>query len=413
MTVRVVITGMGTINPLGSSVAESWENALAGTPRVGSITAFDASDYLSQIACEIKNFDPTDYMSPRDSRRRDRFEQFAVVASNEAMTQAGLSDFRSTPRRAAVTVSTAAGGLISLSEGIKTLLADGPRRVSPFIIPMFMPNGLAGMLAIEFGVKGPCFSVASACATGADSLGQALILLRSGAVDIALAGGSDAPITEIGVSCFDRVRALSRRNEPGAPTPSPFDKNRDGFVIAEGAAVLVLETLEHAQARDADPLAEFVGYASTCDAHHITAPDPQGAGGAEAIRLALQDAKLDPSCVDYISAHGTGTELNDVAETAAIKSALGEEAKRVVISSTKSMTGHMMGATGALEAIFCIQAIRSNSVPPTINLHEPDPLCDLDYIPHQKRDHGVQVALSNAFGFGGHNAVLVFQQFSG
>jgi beta-ketoacyl-acyl-carrier-protein synthase II len=413
MSVRVVVTGMGTINPLGASVDESWENALAGKPTVGPITAFDASGYLSQIACEVRGFDPTKYVHPKESRRMDRFQHFAAGAAQEAMAQAGLDDFSSEENPVAVVVSSAVGGLISLSDGMKVLLEQGPRRVSPFTIPMFMPNGLAGMLAIKYGAKGPCFSVASACATGTDSLGQAWVLLRSGAVDVALAGGAEATVTEIGISTFDRVGALSRRNEPGAPTPSPFDKNRDGFVMGEGAAIFVLETLEHALARGAEPLAEFVGYGSTCDAHHMTAPHPEGAGGVEAIKTALVTGELQPEQVDYINAHGTGTELNDVAETLAIKSAFGEAATQVAISSSKSMTGHMMGATGALEAIFSVMAIRSNQIPPTINLHDPDPQCDLDYVPNQSREKPVQVALSNSFGFGGHNAVVAFQEHSG
>ncbi len=412
MNRRVVVTGMGTVNPLGLTVAETWENAIRGISGVGRITLFDASDLQVQIACEVKDFDPTRSMEAREARRRDRFEQFATAAVQEATAQAKLEMSSEEPQRVAVIISSAIGGIATVQEAVVTMITEGPRRISPFAIPMLMANGAAGMVAIDLGARGPCFSVASACAAAADAIGQAAVLIRAGIVDVAIAGGSEASITRIGVSAFDRLGALSRRSEDYSCTPSPFDRDRDGLVMAEGAALLVLESLEHARGRSAPILAELAGYAATADAYHITAPAEDGAVGAAAMEAALRDAGLAPADVDYLNAHGTGTLLNDIAETRAIKRAFGEHAYHVPVSSTKSMTGHMMGATGALEAIFCIQAIREGILPPTIHYHTPDPECDLDYVPNEPRRARVRVAMSNAFGFGGHNAVLVFRQFS-
>jgi beta-ketoacyl-acyl-carrier-protein synthase II len=351
-------------------------------------------------------------MEAREARRRDRFEQFASAAAKEAVAQAGLEVREGERGRVAVIVSSAVGGLGSLQEAITTMLNEGPRRVSPFAIPMLMSNGAAGLLAIDYDLRGPTFSVASACAAGADAIGQAWHLIRAGVVDAALAGASEATITRVGVSAFDRMGALSRRNDAPDRTPSPFDRGRDGLVMGEGAGILVLERLERARARGATILAELAGYGATADAYHITAPAEDGVGGAAAIAAALQSAGLRADDVDYINAHGTGTPLNDASETRAIKAALGEKAYRVPVSSTKSMTGHMMGATGALEAILCVQAIRKGVVPPTIHYTEPDPECDLDYVPNEARETRVRVALSNAFGFGGHNAVLALREFT-
>jgi 3-oxoacyl-[acyl-carrier-protein] synthase II len=413
MQTRVVITGMGTINPLGHTVASTWQALLDGISGVGPITQCDTSDLLVQIACEVKEFDPAAHMEVREARRRDRFEQLAAVVARQALLQAGLEIEPDRAGRIGVIISSAVGGLASMEEGIIAVETVNPRRVSPFVIPMFMSNGAAGLVAIDIGAKGPSFSVASACASGADAIGQGAMLVQTGAVDAALVGASEAPITRIGIASFDRLGALSRRNDQPDLTPAPFDKDRDGLVMGEGAAILVIESLEHARARGAEILAELVGYGSTADAYHVTAPAEDGAGGSAAIRAAMADAGVQAEQVSYINAHGTGTVLNDISETRALKAALGEHAYRIPVSSTKSMTGHMMGATGALEAIICVQAIRTGWIPPTIHLNTPDPECDLDYVPNQARQHEVEVALSNAFGFGGHNAVLAFRRFEG
>lgn len=409
---RVVITGLGTINPLGLNVSQTWQNALEGKAGVGPLTLFDASDFYVKVACEVKDFDPSAFIDPREARRQDRFEQFAIIAAQEAITQANLKIDAKNAQRVGVIVSAAVGGLGTMQDGVQTMIEAGPRRVSPFLIPMFMSNGASGLIGIETGAKGPSFSVASACASASDALGQAALMIRSGIVDVCIAGGSEAPITGIGVSAFDRVGAMSRLDEPPFNIPRPFDKDRDGLVMGEGAAVLILEGLDHARDRQAAILGELVGYGSTADAFHITAPSEDGAGGSAAILAALADGGIVPEQVGYINAHGTATTLNDISETRAIKAALGGHAAEVPVSSTKSMTGHMMGATGALESIFCVLAIRDQILPPTVHLTTPDPECDLDYIPNQARQADVSVALNSAFGFGGHNAVLAFSAFS-
>lgn len=411
MEERIVITGMGTVSPLGHSVRETWENSLRGLSGVAPITLFDAKDYLVRIACEVKDFNPEEYMPVKEARRRDRFEQFASAAAAEAIHQAGLDVAEIESERVGVIISSAIGGVESFSEAVETVNRIGPRRISPFVIPMLMANGASGLVAIDHGFKGPCLSVASACASGADGLGLAWLMLRHGMVDIAVAGASEATITPVGVAAFDRLGAMSRRNDNYSHTPQPFDRNRDGLVMGEGAAILVLERESRARSRGAHILAELAGYAATADAYHITAPAEDGAGGAQAMRLAMEAARVNPDQIEYINAHGTATPLNDLAETRAIKSAFGEHAYRVLISSTKSMTGHMMGATGALEAIFCVQAVREKIVPPTINYEMPDPECDLDFVPNEARQCQVRVAMSNAFGFGGHNAVLVIREY--
>ncbi len=414
MQERIVITGMGTVNPLGLNVKESWTNAVAGKSGVAPITLFDSHEAKLQvhIAAEAKGFKPEDFMDAREARRRDRFEQFAIAASKEALADSGLEVTDKNTGRIGVILSSAIGGLHSLREATLINYKEGPRKVSPFLIPMLMPNGGAGMAAIEFGIKGPCFSVASACASGADGIGTALMMLRTGMIDAALAGASEATITSTGVAAFDRVGAMSRRNGDYSMTPQPFDKNRDGLVMGEGAAVLVLEREADAKARGAEIFAELAGYGATADAFHVTAPHEHGTGGAAAIRMALDSAGANPDEVGYINAHGTGTPLNDQAETRAVKTAFGDLAYKIPISSTKSMTGHMMGATGALEAIFCVRAIREGVLPPTIHYETPDPECDLDYIPNKAREAKISLAISNAFGFGGHNAVLAIRKYS-
>jgi 3-oxoacyl-[acyl-carrier-protein] synthase II len=409
MVEKVVITGLGAVTPLGLSARESWENAVKGVSGVGPITLFDASGYQVQIACEVKNFHPEDFMPAREARRRDRFEQLASAAAGQAIQQAGIEVDESEADRVGVIVSSAVGGLSSLQDTILTVAHEGPRRVSPFAIPMLMSNGGAGIISIDNGYQGPSFSVASACASGADGIGMAWMMLRAGVIDIAVAGASETTISTVGVASFDRLGAMSRRNN--SSTPAPFDRERDGLVMGEGAAVLVLERESTALQRGAEILAELAGYAASADAFHVTAPAEDGVGGALAMRKALQVAGVDPHEVGYINAHGTATPLNDLAETRSIKAAFGDFAYNIPVSSTKSMTGHMMGATGALEAIFCVMAIRESTIPPTINYNTPDPECDLDYVPNEARNAAIQIAISNAFGFGGHNAVLVLRKY--
>jgi beta-ketoacyl-acyl-carrier-protein synthase II len=413
MTRRVVITGMGTLNPVGHTVAETWDHITNGVSGVGPITSFDPKDFLVKIACEVKNFDPARYMDIKEARRRDRYQQLATAAAQEALANSGLCITPENAERVAVIVSSAVGGGKTFQDNVDIMRQSGPRRISPFMIPMFMSNGASGLIGIDTGARGPSFSVASACASGADGIGMAWNLIRTGASDAAIAGASEASLLEVGIGAFDRLGAMSRRNDDYSMTPQPFDKNRDGLVMGEGSAILILEELEHAIARGAEILAELAAYAATADAFHITAPAEDGGSGARAMQNALAIAGLNPEDVDYINAHGTGTPLNDASETAAIKRAFGEQAYNVPISSTKSMTGHMMGATGALEAIFCVQAIRTHIVPPTIHYQTPDPVCDLDYVPNTARELRVDVAMSNAFGFGGHNTVLVIKRFRG
>jgi beta-ketoacyl-acyl-carrier-protein synthase II len=409
---KVVITGMGAISALGNSVSENWTNATNAVSGVGPLSLFDPGDLAVRIACEARTFQAEHYISPKEARRRDRFEQFAAVAAAEALRQSGLSVTEETAGRVGVIVSSGVGGINSLVDGDRLRSAEGARKVSPFVIPMLMANGAAGMISIDYGFRGPSFSVASACASGADGIGMAWMLIRSGVIDAAVTGAAEAPITPLAIAAFDRVGAMSRRNEDYSMTPSPFDANRDGLVIGEGAGILILESETHARKRGATILAELAGYAGTSDAYHITAPSQDGAGGAQAMRKALEAAGENLEAVDYISAHGTATELNDLSETRAIKLAFGDLAYRIPISSTKSMTGHMMGATGALEAIFCVQAVLEGVIPPTAHYSTPDPLCDLDYVPNTARQKSVCLALSNAFGFGGHNAVLAIRRYS-
>jgi beta-ketoacyl-acyl-carrier-protein synthase II len=406
---KVVITGMGTVNPVGHNVDETWKRILEGVSGVGPITQFDSTDYLVQYACEVKNFDPVEQLSAKDARRMDRFEQFAMVAAREAINQSGLEITEASAGRVGVIISAAIGGFLTTQDASYTVKDFGPRRLSPYVIPKVMPNGAAGMIGIEYGAQGPSFSIASACASGADGIGMAWTLIRSGMIDVAITGASDAVITEVGVGSFDRLGAMSRRGES---TPQPFDRDRDGLVMGEGSAIFILETESHARARGAEVLAELAGYASTADSYHVTAPAEDGAGGARAMLLSLESAGINPDELNYINAHGTATQLNDLSETRAIKTAFKEQAYKIPISSTKSMTGHMMGTTGALEAILCVQSVRDNIVPPTINYHTPDPNCDLDYVPNQARELQVNVAMSNAFGFGGHNAVLIVREYA-
>jgi 3-oxoacyl-[acyl-carrier-protein] synthase II len=409
---RVVITGMGTINPLAHNVKETWEKTINGVSGVGPISLFDASAWNVKIASEVKNFNPDLYMDFKEARRRDRFEQLGVAAAKEAIQSSGLEINDKSTHGIGVIVSSAIGGLKSIQDNIYTLKDQGFRKVSPFSIAMMMPNGAAGFISIDYGIRGPSFSVASACASGADGIGVAWMMLRAGMIETAIAGGAEATVTPVGVGAFDRATAITR-NPDWTSNPRPFDKNRDGLVMGEGAALLVMETESHAKARGANILAELAGWSSNSDGFHVTSPRGDGSGGGESIKKALAASQANSDEVDYINAHGTATVMNDAAETASIKYAFGEQAYQVPISSTKSMTGHMMGATGALEAIYLVQAIREGVLPPTINYETPDPECDLDYIPNKAREKKVKVAVSNSFGFGGHNAVLVVRKYEG
>jgi 3-oxoacyl-[acyl-carrier-protein] synthase II len=405
---RVVITGLGLITPLGHNVQDSWKNILSSQSGLGPFTQIEKGDHSSGGLCEVKDFNPEVVLGGREARRRDRYQQFATVAAQEALQQSGLAINDGNRERVGLSLGTGVGGIQTLVDQEHIYLEKGLRRISPFAITMIMPNGAAGMLAIDYGIHGPSNTVATACASGSDAVGHAFRAIRCGLVDAVLTGGSEAIITHVSLGGFERAGATSPRS---SNTPRPFDKDRDGLIVGEGAGMLVLESLDHAKGRNATILAEVTGYGQSTDAYHITAPAEGGAGAARAIRLAMQEAGLQADEIDYISAHGTATPLNDQSETEAIKAALGEYAYQTPVSSTKSMTGHIMGATGAIESVFCTLAIRDQILPPTINYETPDPLCDLDYVPNEARPAKVDVCLNNAFGFGGHNAALVIRAF--
>lgn len=405
---RVVITGIGLITPLGHNVTDTWTAILAGQSGIGPFTLLEKGEHTLPCLFEVKEFEPEAYMDRREARRSDRCQQLAIAAAKEAMTQAKLPIHDENRPQIGIYIGTGVGGIRTLVEQEHIAMAKGLRRVSPFAITMIMPNGTAGMLAIEYGIHGPSTTITTACAAGCDAIGHAFRAIRRGELVAALTGGTESILASVAIAGFERAHATTTRAQA---TPRPFDKERDGLAVGEGAGMLVLESLAHAQARGATILGEIVGYGQTTDAYHITAPSEGGEGAARAISLALADAGHSPIDVDYISAHGTATVLNDATETAAIKLALGNHAYRVAISSTKSMTGHMMGATGAIEAIFCTLAMRDQILPPTINHDAPDPACDLDYVPNKARPAKIDLCLNNAFGFGGHNAVLAIKQF--
>ncbi len=407
---RVVITGMGLLTPLGNNVHDTWEAILAGKSGIGPYTLLDKRDHATPCLFEVKHFDPEAFMDKREARRRDRYQQLAVAAAKEAMDQANLVVTDENRERIGIYIGTGVGGIRTLVEQDHIVNEKGLRRVSPFAITMIMPNGAAGMLAIEYGIQGPSTTITTACAAGCDAVGHAFRAVRRGELVAALTGGAESILASVAIAGFERAQATTSRD---SATPRPFDKERDGLAVGEGAGMLVLESLEHAQARGAAILGEVVGYGQTTDAYHITAPAEGGLGASRAMELALADADLPATAVDYISAHGTGTVLNDATETAAIKHALGDHAYKVAISSTKSMTGHIMGATGAIETVFCLLAIRDQTLPPTINYEIPDPECDLDYVPNAPRTAKIDVCLNHAFGFGGHNAVLAVRKFTG
>ncbi len=404
---RVVVTGMGAISPLGVSVEETWAGIVAGRSGIDRITRFDPTGFETTFAGEARGFDPVAVLGKKEARRMDRFSQFAVAAALEARTQAGLTGDAVDPCRVGVLIGTGMGAMETLEQGAETLLSGGPRRLSPFFTPMALPNMAAGMVSIAVGAKGPNFAPVSACASAGHAIGEGARLIREGLADVVFAGGAEAPITRLGIAGFNAMGALSRRNDDPARASRPFDAERDGFVLAEGAAVVVLEGLDHAVKRGADILGEIRGYGTTDDANHIVQPAPGGEGAARAMRLALADACLPGDAIDYINAHGTSTPLNEKLETQAIKAAFGEFAYKIPISSTKSMTGHLLGAAGAIEAVICLKAIASQCIPPTINYTTPDPECDLDYVPNSPRKAILRHVLSNSMGFGGHNVALI------
>jgi 3-oxoacyl-[acyl-carrier-protein] synthase II len=413
MSRRVVVTGMGCISPVGNNVKETWESILAGKSGAGMITHFDASKHKTRFAAEVKGFEPVLLFGQREARKMDRFTQFATAVAIEALEQSGLKIDESNRDSVGVMIGTGIGGIGSLLEQVEVMRERGPERVSPFLVPMMISDSAAGMLAIRFGARGPNMALATACASGNNAIGEALEIIRRGAANAMMAGGSEAALVPVAMAGMNVMTALSTRNDDPQTASRPFDKDRDGFLMGEGAGMLILESLEHAQARSANILCEISGYGATDDAHHISAPAENGAGAAIAMKLALENANLNLGDVGYINAHGTSTPLNDKSETAAIKTVFGEQAYNIPISSTKSMTGHLLGASGALEAVFCILAIREEILPATINYRTPDPECDLDYVPNQPRKASPIHVMSNSFGFGGHNATLIFSRFEG
>ncbi len=409
---RVVITGLGAVTPIGNTVATYWSGLQSGANGVAPITLFDASKHACRFAAEVKDFDPSGVLDPKETKRWDRFCQFGVVAAKEALAQSGLEITDANRQRIGVIIGSGVGGLLTMETQAHVLEGKGPGRVSPFTVPMMIPNMATGLAAIALGAQGPSSAVATACAAGSNAIGDAFRLLQQGHADAMVCGGAESAITPLGVAGFASAKALSFRNDDPATASRPFDAERDGFVIGEGAGILVLETLEHAQARGAEILGEVVGYGMTCDAHHITSPIPGGLGGARAMSLALADAGLKADDIDYVNAHGTSTPANDSNETAAIKTALGERAKAIPVSSTKSMTGHLLGGSGGIEAVAAVLALQNGVVPPTINHQNPDPACDLDVVPNQAREQIISTALSNSFGFGGHNVCLAFRRYA-
>lgn len=404
---RVVITGMGVISPVGNDVETFWNSLISGNCGIGAITHFDTTDFKVKVAAETKDFEAEKYLSKSEIRKSDLFTQYAIAAATQAMESSGLKDYD--PERLGVYIGSGVGGMNTFERENRKLMESGPKHVSPFFIPMMIANIAAGSVAIRFGARGPCLPIVTACATSTHTIGEAFRTIKHGYADAVIAGGAEATITPLAVAGFTNCMALSTRGDP-SKSSLPFDQRRDGFVIGEGAGMVVLEEYNHAVARGAHIYAEVCGYGNTCDAHHITAPHPEGVGAAAAISLALKESGIGLETSLYINAHGTGTSLNDKTETIAIKKALGERAYQIPISSTKSMTGHMLGAAGAVEAIVCAMALSTGIIPPTIGLDEPDPECDLDYVPHKARSADIQTALSNSFGFGGHNGCIAIKK---
>jgi 3-oxoacyl-[acyl-carrier-protein] synthase II len=408
---RVVITGLGAVTPLGNDVESTWDGLVAGRSGAADITQFDSSDYAVHFACEVKDFDPTEYIDRKQARRMDRFAHLIVAAARQAEADSGIS-IESESDRVGAAIATGIGGLKAFQDCHSELLERGPDRVNPFSIPEIIPNMGAAWVSMQLGTQGPLSSQCTACAASNMAIGDGLDTIRLGRADVMLCGGTEAPVTEVGIAGFSAMRALSRRNDDPEAASRPFDAQRDGFVMGEAGAVVVLEELEHARARGAKIYAELLGYGLSSDARHITEPDPSGVNPARAMTMAFGDASVEPDEIDYINAHGTSTPLGDAAETRVIKLALGEEnARKTPVSSTKGATGHCLGAAGAVEAMFSILAVDRGVLPPTINYEDPDPECDLDYIPNESRKADVRTSVSNSFGFGGHNATVVFRRF--
>ncbi len=407
MTRRVVVTGQGAVSPLGIGVSPMWDAMRAGRHGIAPIQQMDTEGFKVHLGCEVKDFDPAQYLERKEARRMDRFCQFAVIAADEAIAQAGFDMENENPERFAVLVGSGIGGLYTTETESVRLRDRGPAKVAPLLVPMMIVNMAPGLIAMRHGLKGPCTSVVTACATGTNAIGDAFRMIKHGYADVCVTGGAEATITPLGIAGFTQIQAMTERTNPDRAS-IPFDKERDGFVIGEGAGMVVLEEYDRAVARGATILGEVLGYGSTCDAYHMTAPDPEGAGAANAMRLAIEESGASPRDIGYINAHGTSTPPNDRVETIAIKKVFGEYAEKIAVSSTKSMTGHMLGAAGAVEAIVCLMAMRDGFIPPTIGLMAPDPQCDLDYVPGKGRSAAVDYSLSNSMGFGGHNAALLF-----
>jgi 3-oxoacyl-[acyl-carrier-protein] synthase II len=410
---RVVVTGLGLISPLGIGVEASWKGAVGGNVGIGHITQFDASSFPVRIAGEVKDFDPANYIEPKEIKKMDRFIHFAMAVSTMAVEDAGLKITNENAERVGVIIGAGMGGLHSIEYYHKALLEKGHKRISPFFIPMLIINLASGNVSIRFGAKGPNSSVVTACATGSNAIGDAFKIIQRGDADVMITGGTEAVITALAVAGFASMKALSTRNDEPEKASRPFDIDRDGFVMGEGAGVIILESLEHALSRNAKIYAEIVGYGMSSDAYHITTPSPEGEGAARCMKATLKDVGVEPGEINYINAHGTSTKYGDELETAAIKTVFGEHAYKLCVSSTKSMTGHLLGAAGGVEAIFSILSIYNGIIPPTMNLEKPDPECDLDYVPNRARQTDVEYAMSNSFGFGGTNACLIFKKYRG
>jgi 3-oxoacyl-[acyl-carrier-protein] synthase II len=411
---RVVVTGLGLLTPVGNDVDSAWDALLAGTSGAAPITQFDAGeDFDTRFACEVKGFDPVDYMDRKEARRADRFAQFAVAVAQQAVENAGLgADLEpAASERVGVIFGSGIGGIATFEEQTRVMLERGPKRVSPFFVPMFIPDMAAGLISMRFGAKGPNYATVSACSSSAHALGNSFRVIQDGEADVMITGGTEATVTPLTIAGFSNMKALSSRNESPETASRPFDANRDGFVLGEGAGALILESLEHALERGADVVAEVVGFGQSADAYHMTAPAPEGAGAQLAMRAALEDAGMEPGDVDYINAHGTSTPANDLNETLAVKGVFGEAARDLIMGSTKSMTGHLLGAAGGVEAIVTALVTRTGQIPPTINFETQDPACDLDYAHNERREKTVRAALTNSFGFGGHNVCLAFRRW--